>query len=155
MDNAGEQLLTKWGADNTGVGNNGNVYEYNCFGVEAYGFISWDGTAHATYNAFERAYGARSNSVEADPTFTNAPNADFTLRAGSPCYGAGISNANVIASLGNVPFGTKPDVGACSHLSGVDIDFSEFFIGEKYGSIARIDIWLAPKTLYELEDATK
>jgi hypothetical protein len=79
------------GGDNNGTYNgSGNVYEYNCFGVESANFIRWAVSGDkSTYDAWETAYGGSTHSIEADPLFTNAAGGVFTLQAGSPCINAG------------------------------------------------------------------
>lgn len=77
------------GGDNVDHGS-GNVYEYNCFGVEATNFIEWGADVYkSTYDAWETAYGDSTHSIETDPLFTDALNGDFTLQATSPCIDAG------------------------------------------------------------------
>lgn len=58
------------GGENDGTNGHGNVYEYNCFGVESSNFIQWaSGVYKSTYDAWETAYGDSTHSVEADPLF--------------------------------------------------------------------------------------
>ena len=72
-------------------GATGTIVDHNCFGAEAAGLVTWLGTAYNTYDTWETAYGGTTNSVEADPLFTNAAGGDFTLQAGSPCIEAGVN----------------------------------------------------------------
>jgi len=72
-------------------GATGTIVDHNSFGAEAVGLVTWLGTAYNTYDAWETAYGGTTNSVEADPSFTNAAGGDFTLTSSSPCIEAGVN----------------------------------------------------------------
>jgi hypothetical protein len=83
------RLSAMEGGDNVTYGT-GNVYEYNCFGAEAAGFIEWGMHAtKATYDAWETAYDGDTHSIEADPKFTDGPGGDLTLASDSPCKDTG------------------------------------------------------------------
>ena len=81
-------LRTEDGAANDTWGT-GNVYENNCFGAEASGFLEWDTVAYSTYAAFKTAHGESWDQVGGDPLLTDPGNGDLTLTSGSPCIGAG------------------------------------------------------------------
>ena len=78
-----------WDLENNMTGL-GNEITYNCFGTEYTNFIMWANNQYkSTYDTWETAYGSTTNSVESDPLFTDAANADFTLKANSPAIDAG------------------------------------------------------------------
>lgn len=119
--NSNEAMQVMNGADNAntpGEGRgSGNVYSHNCFGPEEANFIEWNSGFHyATYDAWETAY-QPTNSVEADPLFTDAAGGDFTLQDGSPCLGAGLDVGLTQDFAGN-PVSAPPDVGAHQLSSG-------------------------------------
>jgi PKD repeat protein len=90
VGNYGRQFVAKWGGENDGTNGYGNIYEHNCFGVEASNFIEWGHAAYkSTYAVFEAAYGSATHAVTTDPTLTGAVSGDFTLQTGSPCIDAG------------------------------------------------------------------
>ena len=90
--NTSRELFARWGGENDGTVGSGNVYEYNCFGAESSNFIEWgNGVYKSTYDAFETAYGSRTNSVESDPLMTDPDNDDFTLQSTSPAIDAGVN----------------------------------------------------------------
>lgn len=79
-----------YGGENDGINGWGNVYEYNCFGVESTNFIEWGvGVNKSTYDAWEAAYGFSTQSAEADPIFVDAANDNFHLQGNSPALGLG------------------------------------------------------------------
>jgi hypothetical protein len=82
------RLLAIFGGDNVRYGSS-NVYEDNCFGQEASGFIEWGTASLSTYAAWEAAYGGSTHSVEADPKVVSAGTGDFELQSTSPCVDAG------------------------------------------------------------------
>ena len=84
------ELDVRFGGENDGTVGYGNVYEYNCLGVESDKFIMWANMQYIdTYNAFEIAYGANTHSIQSDPLFTDPDNFQFRLRLGSPAIDAG------------------------------------------------------------------
>jgi len=85
--------LSIWaGGDNDDVGGSGNVYEYNCFGAEATGFVNVGdaGGALNTYAALESWYGSVMNNTESEPDFVAAGSNDFRLNSTSPCIDTGV-----------------------------------------------------------------
>jgi len=83
-------LVAIFGGENDGTNGSGNVYEYNCLGLEFAKFIEWGaGVKKSTHDTWERAYGGPTHSVRADPLLVNAANGDFTLQAWSPAIDAG------------------------------------------------------------------
>ena len=95
------------------------MYEYNCFGAESSNFIEWgNGVYKSTYDAFETAYGSRTNSVESDPLMTDPDNDDFTLQSTSPAIDAGV-NVGFARDFSGiaVPQGFKVDIGAFEYKS--------------------------------------
>jgi len=105
--NIDAELYCGQGGDNDTTNGSGNVYQYNCLGAEATGFVYW-GSSRDTYDAWETQYGGTTNSVESDPSFTNAGADDYTLASDSPCIGAGV---NLGASYDDalLPSSTWPD----------------------------------------------
>jgi hypothetical protein len=84
-------LVAKDGGENDGVYGSGNVYLNNCFDTESSNFIEWgDGTYKSTYDTWESAYGRSTDSIEADPIFTNVSSDDFTLAVTSPAINTGV-----------------------------------------------------------------
>lgn len=114
--NAGGNLVCYNGGENDGTNGSGNVYEYNCFGPQAAGFIKWGGVNKDTYAAFATAYGSATHSVTADPLFVNAAAAAFTLQRGSPAIDAGV----FIAGINDGFFGSAPDMGAFEYNPNAD-----------------------------------
>ena len=107
--NTTREVTFKDGYHNDGTDGSGNVYSNNCFGAEASNFIEWgEGVYKSTYDAWETAYGGTTNSVEADPLFTNAAGGDFTLQEDSPCIDAGANLGDSYAD-GLDPASTWPD----------------------------------------------
>ena len=98
------------GADNGAYGD-GNTYDANCFGDEATEGIRLachDYTRYSTYDTFEAAVGFSLGCVEADPSFSDADNDDFTLASDSPCIGAGVNLGATYADI-LLPASTWPD----------------------------------------------
>jgi hypothetical protein len=113
----GENATTDYGRGS------GNVYEYNCFGVERTGFIGWGyawdvGDDFDTYDAWETAYGGSTHSVEADPLMVDPANNDFTLQDGSPCIKTGI-NVNLPFDYAGRAVGDPPCIGAYEYVAGL------------------------------------
>lgn len=108
------QLFGRLGGQNDGVSGYGNIYEYNCLGLEATEFIQWgDGVYYDTYGAWETAYGGSTYSVEADPLFTDPDNDDFTLQTNSPCKDRGTDVDLTRDYVGTtVPQSSALDIGA-------------------------------------------
>lgn len=90
LENTSNELAAYGGGENDGTKGSGNVYTYNCLGIEAANFIWWgDGPVYkSTYDAWETSYGSTTNSVEADPLFTNAAGDDFSIKRGPADIGA-------------------------------------------------------------------
>ena len=108
------ELDARFGGENDGTVGYGNVYEYNCLGVESDKFIMWANMQYIdTYNAFEIAYGANTHSIQSDPIFTDPDNFQFRLRLGSPAINAG-KDVGLIRDFVNTPIPQfeKPDIGA-------------------------------------------
>lgn len=82
------ELRASNGGDN-GTYGSGNVYENNCIGAEASGFISWGGSTYDTYATWKTAHGEAWDQVEGDPSFTDTGSDDYTLASGSPCINTG------------------------------------------------------------------
>jgi hypothetical protein len=101
-------LYVETGGANDGTGGTGNVYSNNCFGPESPGFIFWGTRTLGTYAALESAYGRRMFNAQADPLFTNAAGAQFTLQPGSPCIGAGVA----VPGVNDQNTGSAPNIGA-------------------------------------------
>ena len=117
------------GGENDGTNGSGNVYINNCLGPEAANFITWGAATPDTYDAWETAYGATTNSVESDPLFTDAANGDFTLQVSSPCINAGTSVGLTVDYLGitvPLPAGTNPDIGAYEYNQSAGIATNTF-----------------------------
>jgi len=85
------RLYADTGGDNDGVNGTGNVYNANCFGAQAAGFINWNATAYATYDAWLAASSQLDNNVEVDPSFQDAGSDQYWLKTGSPCIDAGVN----------------------------------------------------------------
>jgi hypothetical protein len=106
--NTDHELSAVLGGENDGVLGSGNVYEYNCLGVESGTFVEWgDYVQKGTYDEWEAAYGGTTHSIEADPLFTNAAGGDFTLQVGSPCIDAG-ANLGTDYQMALAPGSTWP-----------------------------------------------
>jgi len=83
------EVRLETGCGNDGVYGSGNVYEYNSFGLEAAGFIFWNGAGYNTYDAWLAVSEQSDTNVESDPLFTAPGSSDFTLQPGSPAINAG------------------------------------------------------------------
>ena len=98
-----------------GAENSPNTIEYNSFGDESSNFIEWGwGGYLSSYDAFEAAYGASTNSLEETPDFIDPLNGDFHLSPSSTAIDAGTIPAITLAMDfdGNpVPQGTSFDIG--------------------------------------------
>jgi hypothetical protein len=134
------QLVAAGGCQNDGTYGYGNVYTYNGFGPQGTGFIRWDstpwGTSYNTYSAWETAYCSTtgcSHSVQAAPTFANAPAGQFWLTSGSPGIGAGVNlgspyNIGLLpgsawpAGVTTGPVRTPPDIGAFVYVPPVALN---------------------------------
>jgi len=104
----GTNLVAILGGENAG-GGSGNIYEYNCLGTEAAGFVLWgNGEYKSTCEAWETAYGGLTHSVESDPDFTDASRGDFTLLATSPCIDAG-ADVGPSSSIALMPGSSWPN----------------------------------------------
>jgi hypothetical protein len=115
--NSSKELWVQGGADNAGGRGSGNVYSHNCFGAEATAFIRWGAdTDFATYDAWISASSQGDNNAEAEPSFTDAADADFTLQSDSPCINAGTDVGLTTDFAGNPLVGT-PDIGAYEYQS--------------------------------------
>jgi len=100
--NTTREFSATYGGENDGTYGSGNVYAYNCFGAEAANFIEWGiGNYDSTYDDWETAYGATTNSVEADPLMTDPASGDFTLQVTSPCIDAGVDVGLIADYVGN------------------------------------------------------
>ena len=111
--NINAELYARDGGENDGTEGSGNVYLNNCLGVEAANFVYWgDGIGKATYDAWETAYGGTTNSVEADPLFTNPGSDLFELNGNSPCLNQGTDVSLSTDFVGNSVHPTTPDIGA-------------------------------------------
>lgn len=113
------------GGENDGAIGTGNVYEYNCLGLETTNFIRWGvGVTPDTYDAWEALYG-NTRSIEADPLFMASGTGDFTLQEGSPCRDAGafLGLPRDFAGI-SVPQGSAPDVGANEYPMPVAVAFA-------------------------------
>lgn len=75
--------------------------DYNCIEDD----IWYAGTLYSTLSAYQSASGLDGNSIDDDPQFVDADNADFTLERLSPCVNAGVD-------MGYDYYGTAPDIGA-------------------------------------------
>jgi len=109
------------GAINDGTNGYGNVYEYNCFGPQAAGFIDWDGAAVNTYAAFEDSshYNGNTHSVQVDPKMVDPANADFRLKPESTCINTGTLVSLIKDYIGKaVPADGAVDMGAYEHHRG-------------------------------------
>ncbi len=117
VSNTTRQGLFKDGFENDGTLGSGNVYGYNCFGAESSNFIEWGEDSYvSTYDAWETAYGGTTNSVESDPLFTDAENADFTLQSNSPCINAG-SDVGLTVDYEGDEIIDNPDIGAYEYVT--------------------------------------
>ena len=94
LGNSTDAIFATNGCENDGTAGSGNVYSNNSLGVESANFINWGGVGKSTYDDWETAYGGTTNSVEADPLFTDAGSDDFTLQPGSPAINAGVDLGN-------------------------------------------------------------
>ena len=101
------EFQVDYGGENDGSNGSGNVYTYNCFGVEGSGFIEWGASVtKATYDLWETAYGSSTFSVESDPLLTSPATGDFILQPTSPCINAGTDVGLTRDYVGNpVPWG--------------------------------------------------
>lgn len=102
---AGQNLYVDVGGNNNSTNGSGNIYNHNCFGAAAANFAFWAPNMVSDYATLDTDYGSAMDNVQADPQFTNAGSADFTLQAGSPCIGAGINVPGISPS-------PTPNVGA-------------------------------------------
>lgn len=95
-------------AANDGVHSSRNILVHSCFGAERPGFILW-GTSHATYAAWEAAYGGKTFSVEVNPQFFDEAKGDYHLQKSSPCRGRGADLSGVVKqSYDGAPFHPMP-----------------------------------------------
>ncbi len=119
------------GGENSGNGS-GNVYEYNCFGLEKPNFIEWGLVSYwgasiykSTYATWESAYGRTTHSVGADPLFVSASNPlDFRLQPNSPCISKGIPvnlSTDIVGNPVPAQQGKNPDIGAFESTSQVTV----------------------------------
>jgi len=107
----GHNLGAIYGGENAG-GGSGNVYTYNCLDAAAANFVEWGQGAYvSTYAAWETAYGATTNSVQADPTVGSRVAPNFHLLAGSPCIGAGVG-VGLVSDYDGVAVPALPAIGA-------------------------------------------
>lgn len=108
------ELDARFGGENDGTAGYGNVYEYNCFGVQSDKFIMWVNMQYIdTYDALESAYGANTHSIQSDPLFTDPDNFKFTLQLGSPAINVG-KDVGLIQDFNktSIPQFEKTDIGA-------------------------------------------
>lgn len=82
-------LYCNFGGENDGDRGSGNVYEFNNFGDESNGFISWGGDDFSTYASWEAAYGSSAHSITGDPMLAGSTPATLYLSPSSPCRDAG------------------------------------------------------------------
>lgn len=111
--NSGGQFIAKWGANNDGTLGSGNVYDHNCFGAAATGFIQW-GTPPSnvnTYAALDSAYGSSTNSIQGDPKFVSN-GSDFHLQISSPARSAGSTTSVPPLDVASNAYGSPPNLGA-------------------------------------------
>ena len=102
-------LFADNGGDNDAVNGSGNVYDHNCFGPEASGFIKWGSSTYDTYAAWKTAHGEAWTQVAGDPLFTNAGSDDYTLSTGSPCIGTALDDLGAPYNVGLLQASTWPD----------------------------------------------
>ena len=102
------ELRASGGGSNDAVNGSGNVYDNNCFGAEASGFISWGGSTYNTYDAWETAHGEAWVQVEGDSLFADPDNGDLTLESGSPCKSTG-DDLGPPFNIGPLPSSVWPD----------------------------------------------
>ena len=118
-ENTTRELSAVVGGENDGINGSGNIYIYNCFGVESINFIEWGiANFYSTYDAWETAYGSGTNSVKADPLMVDPGKGDFTLQRGSPCIDTGTDLGLTQDFIGtSIPQGEGIDVGAFEYKS--------------------------------------
>jgi hypothetical protein len=105
------ELRTYNGVENVGAGE-GNIYIYNCFGVESANFIEWGtGVYKSTYDDWEASYGSETNSVEEDPLMVDPANGDFTLKSTSPAIDEEKDVGLTQDCIGNGFSGSTWDIG--------------------------------------------
>jgi parallel beta-helix repeat protein len=116
--NIAAQLVAVYGGENDGARGSGNVYEYNCLGIETPGFIEWGaGIPISNYRAWETSYGKSTYSVKGDPLLTDPSNGNFSIGSGSPCIDSGANVGVSVDYVGTtVPRGSGTDIGAFEWL---------------------------------------
>lgn len=110
--NVGHDFYVRDGADNTpGLGSN-NTYSNMYFGPDRTAFFGWKQVDYNTLAAVSAAsISAVTGLLASSPLLNNPASADFTLQAGSPARGAGITIPTVTTDVTGAPF-TTPTLGA-------------------------------------------
>lgn len=84
--------------------------DYNIFGPEGAGFITYNGSSYATLANYQVASGLDGHSKKGDPLFVGG--SDYSLQAGSPAINAGIAIEGITTDILGNPFVGVPDIGA-------------------------------------------
>jgi len=95
---------------NVNVGVTDVISDYNIFGPEGAGFISYNGSGYATLAAYKTASGFDVHSIKDNPLFVGG--SDYSLQAGSPAINAGIAIPGITEDILRHPFVGAPDIGA-------------------------------------------
>jgi len=104
-----------------------NTINYNCYydiGAEDFRVVDNGGAnpGHLTFAEWQSIYSQDAQSINTDPLFVDAENADFTLQSSSPCINAGTDVGLTQDYAGNNVSGT-PDIGAYEKTSDEFISF--------------------------------
>ncbi len=84
--------------------------DYNLFGPEGAGFITYNGSSYATLADYQAASGLDPNSLKDNPMFVGG--GDYSLQPGSPAISAGIALPGITTDILGNPFAATPAVGA-------------------------------------------
>lgn len=106
---AADVFLTK----PTAVPNASVTLTHNLVDVAATNFVSWNSTGYSSWAALTSAVaGKGTNSLDADPLFTNAGTGDFSISGVSPCLLAGAALGETYDFAENLRHATTPSIGA-------------------------------------------
>ena len=110
----------------------GVTIDYNCVYTTDGGAKTgrWGVDEETTWADWKTTSGQDGNSINEDPTFTDAANGDFTIQVGSPCINAGTDVGLTTDYTGNI-VGALPDIGAYE-LIGAIATIPPMMSGEYY-----------------------
>lgn len=95
----------------------GFVSDYNDFYWTAGICGHWSGTDCTALSDWRTQSTEDANSIDSDPSFTDAPNDDYTLQSGSPCINAGTDvGLTQDYESKTVPQGSAPEMGAYEYV---------------------------------------